>query len=268
MREKMDETQLRAVHKVIQLMEEEYGRTLSLSEMADYALYSPYHFNRLFQKASGITPSLFLSTIRIEKGKELLLETDLDLATISSYVGYTSISTFSRQFKKYVGLSPLQFRKNSSLLPDVLDHIDLIHEPNTYTNHRNGVISGNVSALEGFKGVIFLALFTEPIPHGQPVACTIVKKPGSFQLKRVPDGTYYLMSVAFSNSTNIFQYLYPNKALRGIANQAIIIQNGKVTSNETDVHLRHPLPSDPPISVSIPYLITNFLEKFRENKAI
>lgn len=264
-RNRISPVQIESVLKVIRLIEEEYGRSLSLKEMADYAFYSPYHFERLFQKVSGVTPCQFLSALRIEKAKQLLLETDLDIATISSYVGYSSFSTFSRQFKEYVGLSPINFRKLSSQTLENMNLISHYRDGWFDIDHGSPVLRGHISAPIDFRGIIFVALFPEAMPKSAPAACAILRKPGEYQIKDVPDGNYYIFSIAFKLSFNPIYYLLPKKALRGTNGEEVTVKNGKVLSGKTDVSLRPPLPSDPPVSVSIPYLVTNFIAKFKES---
>ena len=48
---------------------------LSLSELARYASYSPYHFTRIFKEKMGISPIYYISALRLQKAKDLLLNT-------------------------------------------------------------------------------------------------------------------------------------------------------------------------------------------------
>lgn len=59
-----------------------------------------------------MSPSDYLTLLRIERAKELLRETDLSVKEISGAVGYFDVPGFVRRFKKYIGTTPAQYRKN------------------------------------------------------------------------------------------------------------------------------------------------------------
>lgn len=88
-------------------------KDLSLQEVADAAGISRTYFSKMFKDITGEKYWDYLSRYRIEKAKELLLNTNLGQAQISENVGYGSEFHFSRKFKEIVGISPNKFRKNS-----------------------------------------------------------------------------------------------------------------------------------------------------------
>lgn len=88
-------------------------KELSLQEVADAAGISRTYFSKLFKDTTGEKYWDYLSRCRIEKAKELLLNTNLGQARISEEVGYGSEFHFSRKFKEIVGMSPNKFRKNT-----------------------------------------------------------------------------------------------------------------------------------------------------------
>ncbi|MBE9211915.1 helix-turn-helix transcriptional regulator [Plectonema cf. radiosum LEGE 06105] len=71
---------------------------------------SQYHFCRLFKQSTGITPHQYLTRCRINKAKHLLSKTELTITDIAFEVGLTNHSSFSRLFRKYVGVTPSSFR--------------------------------------------------------------------------------------------------------------------------------------------------------------
>jgi len=74
---------------------------------------SPFHFSRMFKETTGQTPSDFITDRRIERAKEMLMRDDLDLAGISSALGFSGQAHFSRCFKDKVGVPPGAFRKGN-----------------------------------------------------------------------------------------------------------------------------------------------------------
>lgn len=88
-------------------------KDLSLQEVADAAGISRTYFSKMFKDTTGEKYWDYLSRYRIEKAKELLLNTNLGQAQISENVGYASEFHFSRKFKEIVGMPPNKFRKST-----------------------------------------------------------------------------------------------------------------------------------------------------------
>ena len=74
---------------------------------------SKYHLSRIFKKYTGFSPYEYLLNERLTQGKTLLQNTRLSVEEIAQRVGFNSASHFIRMFRKYEGLTPLQFRKRS-----------------------------------------------------------------------------------------------------------------------------------------------------------
>ncbi len=69
------------------------------------------YFSHLFSAVMGVSPYAYMMMLRIEKAKELLLNTDRFISEISADVGWGDQSHFCRFFKKKVGMSPSEYRK-------------------------------------------------------------------------------------------------------------------------------------------------------------
>jgi AraC family transcriptional regulator len=78
--------------------------------MAAAANLSPYHFARSFKRTMGITPHQYALRRRIERAKEMLLETNLPIGDVARRAGFVSPSHFSQQFKRAVGVPPSALR--------------------------------------------------------------------------------------------------------------------------------------------------------------
>ena len=68
-------------------------------------------FIRSFKRYTGVTPLQYITTIRINKAKELLKDSGYSIQEIGSLVGYDNQLYFSRMFKKQTGCSPSQYRE-------------------------------------------------------------------------------------------------------------------------------------------------------------
>lgn len=85
---------------------------LSLETMAQALQSSPVYLSRLMKQELNISFNSYLTQIRIRRATQLLNSTELTIAEIASQVGYETQHYFSTAFKRTVGVSPLQYRKN------------------------------------------------------------------------------------------------------------------------------------------------------------
>ncbi|MGH9767351.1 MAG: helix-turn-helix domain-containing protein [Blastocatellia bacterium] len=100
----------RRLRRAIEFMSDNCGRELSLAEIAGTAYLSEFHFARLFKKITGSTPHTYLASLRIEKARRLLAETDLPITEVGAQVGYASQSHFTKIFREATGMTPKAFR--------------------------------------------------------------------------------------------------------------------------------------------------------------
>jgi AraC-like DNA-binding protein len=94
-------------------MESHLEEALDLRGISSEAWLSPHHFLRLFKQVYNETPHQYLTRRRIERARRLLLRTDMPVTDICYAVGFESLGSFSWLFRKRVGLSPEQYRKES-----------------------------------------------------------------------------------------------------------------------------------------------------------
>ena len=96
---------------MIHFLEGHYAETVSMAAMAAMAGLSATHFNRQFLATFGRSPTQFIHSLRIEKGRQLLAQTDRDIGVIALELGYHDQSHFTRKFKVITGLTPRVYRK-------------------------------------------------------------------------------------------------------------------------------------------------------------
>ena len=95
-----------------QFIEEHHTEDLSLAMLAKAVNTSTFYFCKMFKKGTGINFTDYLSRIRIEKAKNLLLNPNLRVSEIAYEVGFQSLTHFNRIFKKLAGQSPTQYREH------------------------------------------------------------------------------------------------------------------------------------------------------------
>lgn len=98
------------IGRVIAFMHEEIAHAWTLEELARRAGLSRTILAERFRETMGDTPLNHLRTLRMQRAVQLLTETDLSLEAVATSVGYQDAFSFSKVFKRSVGLSPKAFR--------------------------------------------------------------------------------------------------------------------------------------------------------------
>lgn len=83
-------------------------KNITLEELANIAFLSPFHLLRVFREETGITPHAYQTQIRIERAKRFLRD-DFSITQTALATGFFDQAHFSKQFKRYVGISPGKF---------------------------------------------------------------------------------------------------------------------------------------------------------------
>jgi AraC-like DNA-binding protein len=91
-------------------IDDHFSEPIHLNDMADTAAFSRFHFFRLFKQAYQKTPHQYLTFVRIEYAKRLMMHGNLSIADVCMQSGFESGSSFSSLFKKYTGTSPIAYR--------------------------------------------------------------------------------------------------------------------------------------------------------------
>jgi Response regulator containing CheY-like receiver domain and AraC-type DNA-binding domain len=113
--EKKQEQNNSIVGKAKEYMRNHYTKDLSLEEVAKYVDISPYYFSKLFKEEERENFIDYLISLRIDRAKELLHETEKSIKEVCSEVGYSDPNYFSRIFKKIVGYTPTEYREGAGL---------------------------------------------------------------------------------------------------------------------------------------------------------
>lgn len=247
---------LGAVEQVVEAMVQQLDKPFSLRAMARVALLSPYHFNRVFRSITGVPPHTFLTALRMQEAKKLLLTTQLRVTDVCFSVGYQSIGTFTSRFKELVGTTPRGFRDKAEegmwgLLGTVMANDD--HCRAQVDGQALSEVVGRVLESDGRVGPTFVGLFKSRAPGGHPAACALLAGPERYRMTSVPDGRYRLMAAGFDWSSDIRDFLLPDdsRVWVGYSGEALEVRGGRMTGNP-DVRLHRKRTIDPPIVMSFP----------------
>jgi AraC family transcriptional regulator of arabinose operon len=96
---------------IINDIRREPGNRWSVSELAQRAHLSHAQFVRRFRAMAGCSPVHFMIQARLERARQLILETDMSLGQIANALGYEDVYFFSRQYKQYTGIAPSSLRR-------------------------------------------------------------------------------------------------------------------------------------------------------------
>ena len=237
---------------------------ISLHDMSRVAYLSTFHFNRVFHQITGLPPAKFISAMRLDEAKRLLLNTNLSITDICFEVGYNSLSTFTRRFTQRVGLGPREFRYLAErITPASVESLCAHYAELTgrATLRASVEVEGFVDSPKPGGGPIFVGLFRAHIPQSRPVGGALLTSPGAFRIGPVPDGTYHLLAAALPRLADTLGYLLPDSANLSVGawNGPVIVRQGRA-SGRFNISLRPMALTDPPLLVSLPFLLADTLK--------
>jgi transcriptional regulator GlxA family with amidase domain len=102
------------VNKIQSDIEQDCTISLSIDELATQNNVSQRTLIRRFNSALGMPPNTYLQSVRIERARKMLEESDFNIDTIMNKIGYEDASSFRRLFKKRTGLTPTEYRNRFS----------------------------------------------------------------------------------------------------------------------------------------------------------
>ncbi|MEU0565734.1 AraC family transcriptional regulator [Nonomuraea sp. NPDC005983] len=182
----MDTVSEESIKAVIAMLHENLSEEVTVDDMAHVARFSKFHFSRIFQRATGVSPGRFLSALRLQKAKRLLLETSHSVTEICHIVGYSAVGTFSSRFKSMVGMAPVDYRQNGGFRPAPPVSIG------------PAVIRGVITVTpEARDDPMFIGVFPRRIPEGLPVLPTMIPQAGPFELSGVAPNDCYVLARSF-----------------------------------------------------------------------
>lgn len=99
------------LRRVTEFINDNLEQDLTLTEIAQVAGLSHFHFARAFRKTMGITPQQYITNRRIEKAKELLAKSNLPIVEVGFQTGFKNQSHFTTLFRKFTSLTPKIWRE-------------------------------------------------------------------------------------------------------------------------------------------------------------
>lgn len=102
----------RTINGITRYLQEHLAEEISLSVLADQFHLNPQYISQLFKSEIGVNFLAYLTNIRMERAKKLLLSTSLSIAEVAERSGYGDYRVFTKVFKKSEGVTPSQYRRD------------------------------------------------------------------------------------------------------------------------------------------------------------
>ncbi|MCM1381920.1 MAG: response regulator [Muribaculaceae bacterium] len=102
------------MERVVRYIQSNYGTELRLEQLAAIFGYNRAYLGKVFHQYTGENFNNYLDRIRITEAKRLLAANEHKVYEVAEMVGYTNINYFHNKFKKYVGISPLNYKRQCS----------------------------------------------------------------------------------------------------------------------------------------------------------
>jgi AraC-like DNA-binding protein len=254
------------IKEITAFIRKNISNELTVKQVAEHFNYSISHFSREFKKTMRVSAAEYISALKIERSIRILgKNTTVLKAQLDS--GFLSAGTFSNFFNRSTGLSPKQYQKEmENLYGDLKKHERQEDDgvvnyppfpPRAFSENKCIV---HIIAPEGFKGMIFAGLFDKPLSNRPPI------RGRAFSTARVctfdddvPPGKYYLLVCAIEQQKNPLNYFMLDDCLRDGSREPIEFPLNR--TREYTLTLRKIEPDDPPITVNLPKLLKEGLEK-------
>lgn len=111
-KETVDLQEGRTIHSIIRYLQEHMAEDVSLTVLAEQFHLSGQYISQLFKNEIGVNFLAYLTNIRMEKAKKLLLSTSMSIGEISEQLGYGDYRVFTKVLKKSEGITPSQYRRD------------------------------------------------------------------------------------------------------------------------------------------------------------
>ena len=116
------------ITRVLDFVSYHYMEDIKVEDLAKSCHISETHFRRIFTSYMKVTPLEYINTVRVQTACELLQKTDDPVADIAHKCGFTTNSTFNRNFKQLMGVTPLEWRKRPESYEQQLLRFDIHSE--------------------------------------------------------------------------------------------------------------------------------------------
>jgi len=101
----------RKQRQVAEYIEQHLAEEISILALSSLAKLSPHHFARAFRHSFGQPPHRYHMIRRMNRARDLLLQSKLPVTQIGVRIGFRETSSFTRAYRRYSGITPSEFRR-------------------------------------------------------------------------------------------------------------------------------------------------------------
>lgn len=219
--------------------------------------YSEAYFSRVFKQAVGISPSEYIQAVRRERAIEEIVSRDDSILSSQLKSGYLSEGSFSNFIKRAMSIPPKKLKDTKDSV--LKEYNDVTSDYEAVEESQEVDLALTLDATESFDGIVFVGLFTKPVPDRPPVIGIPVIKytPGvKVNFRNIPDGSYYVLACVIHKTLDPRKLFVLKDNLRGMIHEPFKFP-GKY---EHKLLLRPPEISDPPITLNLPKLLIETIQ--------
>ncbi|MFR3320920.1 MAG: helix-turn-helix domain-containing protein [Lachnospiraceae bacterium] len=99
------------ITRALEYVGDHYDREIKIGDLAHLCHLSETHFRRIFARCMGVHPIDYVNQVRIRNACQLLKKTNDSIMEISIKCGFGSSAAFNRNFRKFMGVTPNEWRK-------------------------------------------------------------------------------------------------------------------------------------------------------------
>lgn len=126
-----EKNDLVGIEKALSYIGKNYAESIKIKELAELCNLSETHFRRIFTESMHMTPVDYINVIRIQMSCEFMKKNNDSMKDIAVRCGFITTSTFNRNFKKVIGVTPYQWKKSPE-------------------NYETSILNFNISAIKGW----------------------------------------------------------------------------------------------------------------------
>lgn len=128
-----------------------FAEKMNLNDISDEALFSKFHFIRLFKSIYGKTPHQYLTKVRLEKAQELLQQNH-SVTDVCFQVGFESLSSFTGLFKRIVRSTPSVYQRQFQERQQQIKEAPLHFIPNCWAENKGWTKNSNFKEEQSLVG--------------------------------------------------------------------------------------------------------------------
>ena len=110
-----DEIHIKYISEVVDYINKNYSKDITLNEITRHAYLSKFHFSRIFKKHTSYSPYQYLIAVRLNHSKQLLLNNNYSIKEVADKCGFKRLDYFSSIFKKKFKCNPSKYRETFSV---------------------------------------------------------------------------------------------------------------------------------------------------------